>query len=80
MEVDRLQWRILLKRGKRGRGKLLIARGGQRGARRNGRVGRWGDAVIGGDEAAGEGMFTKPTAHKISLDHDGALVCHHCSF
>ena len=64
----------MLKRRKIGRGKLLIARGDQRGARRNGRVGRWGGAVIGVDEAAGEGMFTKPTAHEISLDHDSALV------
>ena len=77
LEVDRLRRRILLKRRKRGKGKLLIARGDQRGARRNGGVSRWGGAVIGGGEAAGEGMFTKPTAHEISLDHDGALVGHH---
>ena len=36
-----------------------VARGCKRGARRNGRVGRWGGAVIGGGEAAWEGMFTK---------------------
>ena len=77
MEVDRLRRRILLKRRKRGKGKLLIARGDQRGTRRIGRVSRWGGAVIGGGEAAGEGMFTKPTDHEISLDHDGALICHH---
>ena len=77
MEVDRLRRRILLKRRKRGKGKLLIARGDQRGPRRNGGVSRWGGAVIGGGEATGEGMFTKPTAHEISLNHDGALVCHH---
>ena len=77
MEADRLRRRILLKRRKRGKGKLLIARGDQRGARRNGRVSLWGGAVIGGGEAAGEGMFTKPTAHEISLDHDGASVGHH---
>ena len=76
LEVDRLRRRILLKRRKRGKGKLVIARDDQRGARRNGRVSRWGGAVIGG-EAAGEGMFTEPTAFEISLDHDGALVCHH---
>ena len=32
--------------------------------------------MIGGGEAAGEGMFAEPTAHFISLDHDGALVYH----
>ena len=31
--------------------------------------------VIGGGEAAGEGMFTKPTHHELLLDHDGASVC-----
>ena len=77
LEVDRLRRRILLKRRKRGKGKLLIARDDRQGARRNGRVSRWGGAVIGGGEAAGEGMFTKPTAHETSLDRDGALVCHH---
>ena len=78
--VDRLQRRILLKRRERGKGKQLrFARGGQWGARRNCRVGRWGGPVIGGGEAAGAGMFTKPIAHEISLDHDGALV-YHCGF
>lgn len=38
------------------------------------RIGRWGGAVIGGGKAAGEVMFTQPTLHEISLDHDGALV------
>ena len=31
--------------------------------------------VIGGGEAAGEGIFTKPTHHELLLDHDGASVC-----
>ena len=77
LEVDRLWRMILLKRRKRGKGKLLIARGDQQGARHNSRVSRWGGVVIGSGEAAGEGMFTKPTAYEISLDHDGALVCHY---
>ena len=81
LEVDRLRRRVLLKRGKRGKGKLLKLQGMASGEQcvMLGWAGGVG-AAIGGGEATGEDIFTKPTAHEISLEHDSCLVSHNCGF